>query len=100
MDISSGFTHSTQSPVLLLLLAIAASVFVTVLGLRSRSLGIGAALCSSAFLVLLAGEHVPLVAAIAPRRFCFGDIGVLHILSFALPLATALIRLRPVAPVA
>jgi hypothetical protein len=40
-----------------------------------------------ACLVLLAGDHIPVVTVVAPKSFCFGNIGVLHGVSFMLPIA-------------
>ena len=95
VDLSPGFTHSTLSPVLLLLLGLMSSAVVMLVNRRSENVATGTAFCSSALLVLLASAHVPVISVIAPRSFCFGDIGALHVVSFALPLAAAVIlRLR------
>ena len=100
MDLSVGFTHSTLSPALLLLLAVVSSALVILVNVRSKKVATGAAIVSSALLVLLAGAHVPIISAIAPSSFCFDDLGALHIVSFALPLATAVVlRLRRVVAV-
>src|SRR2546430_12167722 len=100
MEFSPTFTHTTFSPVLLLLLAIVASGVVTLCVLRQKwRFGVGLALASSAILVWLAGEHVPVVSSFAPATFCFGSIALPHIVAFALPLAALAIRaMRRVSP--
>jgi len=94
MDLQIGWTHTTFSAHLLLAIASVIAIVVTrvaIVGSRTRSLWLGriaavAAILGTSFVVLLAGEHIPLVAVVAPQTFCFGDIGLEHLVAFALPL--------------
>ena len=96
MELTPGlFSHHTFSPTLLLLLGVFAGlVGGSVAFARHRQAGILIGALSSAVLIVLAGAHIPVITLIAPRSFCFGDVGVIHAVSFVLPIVGPLVAGR------
>ena len=94
MPFEAGHVHVTYSPVLLLAIAAAASLVLALgvaLALRSPAprRGVVTLIVASPIpILLLARQHLPILSAIPfPGRFdyCFGDPGVLDVVSFLLP---------------
>ncbi len=92
MDMTPELSHSTFSPLALLLMSVFSSASV-VLNARRRATiaAVATAIVSVMFLVFVAGAHIPWIQSFAPRTFCFGDIGAVHFVAFVLPLLALIV---------
>ena len=101
MSVENGGSHTAYSPVLLLMAALAVSLCLGIVVARStfrQKLGAGGLLLliglSPLPLMLLSYAHLPMLSSLgAGRGFCFGEIGLLHIVSFLLPQSVGLLTL-------
>ena len=91
MSFEAGWTHTTYSPVLLLLAALFESLLVVILltAVRRGAPGHGAGLLAVVVLsplplLFLARGHFPLISSWG-ATYCFGELGLLHAISFLLP---------------
>jgi hypothetical protein len=101
-----GWTHTTYSPTLLLVVSslYSLAVIAALAGVRrilvARSQTLLPALLvilSPLPIVLIAREHVPVLGSLPllPRAsFCFGNPGALHVIALALPVISTLAALR------
>src|SRR5216684_2711228 len=104
MSFEAGWSHTTYSPVLLLLAGLLESLLVVFLitSVRRRTARhvgklLSVIVLSPLPLLFLARGHLPLLSSGAVR-FCFGELGLVHVISFLLPPTVglfALFNLRP-----
>jgi len=99
MSFEAGWSHTTYSPVLLFLAALLESLLVVFLitSVRRKTAGRAGKLLSVIVLsplplLFLARGHLPLLSSWG-ASFCFGELGLVHVISFLLPPAVGLFTL-------
>jgi hypothetical protein len=109
LNILSSFTHVAYDPIVLVVASCFSSAVLLAVILAARptisacaGLGRWVLLAGIVFrsplpLLLVPRDHIPglmSLPVIPPPSFCFGQRGLLHVVAFALPIATALVALR------